>query len=107
MNKLPPYKIINSSGLTIPFNSSFPIIKQRDFRVIDQEMDGDAPKDFIQIYDHENSRRNNQKSWIPFIAKVGHKYYPNESIAEYLLFRIGDLIWQILSWYKLEVKFVF
>ena len=54
-------------------------------------MTGDAPKDFLRVYEYRKGcRRAKPKSWPKFIAKVGHKYYPNESITEHLITRIGQ-----------------
>lgn len=53
---------------------------------------GDAPKNFIRIKDYipgKSSRRT--RNWAGYIAKVGYKNYPNESITEQLLTRVGQL----------------
>lgn len=34
-------------------------------------------------------RKNNPRTWTPYIAKVARKWYPDESITEYLLNRLG------------------
>lgn len=55
-------------------------------------VDGDAPKKFIGIYDHQmlgNKHKANRKNWIRYIAKTGQKWYPIESITELLLNRLG------------------
>ena len=65
-------------------------------------MQGDAPKSFIRIREHldgrdsgKNSRRRRitqkRKRWPGYIAKVGSKMYPAESITEQLLTRLGQL----------------
>ncbi len=67
-----------------------------------RSMQGDAPKSFIHIRQHldgrdsgKNSRRRritrNWKRWPGYIAKVGSKMYPAESITEQLLTRLGQL----------------
>jgi len=53
---------------------------------------GDAPKDFIHLYQYGDGKRKNFNSWPKYIAKVGKKWYPIESIVEYLLNRIGEII---------------
>ena len=55
-------------------------------------MDGDAPKNFIRVYTYGQARRDAPHKWPAHIAKVGHKWYPNESITEHLLTRIGELL---------------
>lgn len=55
-------------------------------------MAGDAPKDFIRVYEYGRGKRCNPGKWPAFIAKVGHKWYPNESITEQLLTRVGQFL---------------
>ena len=55
-------------------------------------MAGDAPKDFLRIYQYGQGRRSRPSRWPAWIAKVGHKYYPNESVTEHLLTRIGQFL---------------
>ncbi len=50
---------------------------------------GDAPKDIIRYYEYGNSKKDKTKSWPIYIAKLGHKYYPLESITEQLISDIG------------------
>lgn len=89
------YPIINFNSpkqkLIVP---GVPAIKKKDYYVIhDKTMDGDAPKDFIAVYkyspDNEYKRLKTSK-WPKYIAKVGHKWYPSESIIELLLNRFGE-----------------
>jgi len=53
---------------------------------------GDAPKCFIKLYEFkkEYSKKSNPEKWDGYIAKTGHKWYPMESITEFLLGRIGE-----------------
>src|SRR5262245_48560813 len=44
--------------------------------VVDKQVSGDAPKDFIRVYEPEASSRDDPRSWPAHIAKVGHKWYP-------------------------------
>ncbi len=52
---------------------------------------GDAPKDFIRVFepDRPACSKTKKHSWVPYIAKVGMKHYPNESITEQLICDIG------------------
>ena len=51
---------------------------------------GDAPKDFICDREYRPGHRSSQYPFEKFIAKVGSKYYPLESIVEQLITRIGE-----------------
>ena len=56
---------------------------------------GDAPKNFIAVYQYEKDsmvRKSNPDTWPRYIAKVGHKWYPFESINEFLFNRIGEVL---------------
>ena len=52
---------------------------------------GDAPKDFVRVYEYGKANKNSKANWPHYIAKIGHKHYPNESITEYLITRIGQV----------------
>src|SRR5215467_4410528 len=60
-------------------------LRDSKFRIIHRTVAGDAPKDFFQIYEYGTAKRTALSSWPKYIAKVGHKWYPNESITEHLL----------------------
>ena len=89
MPKLTTAKIIHNSGLTIP-QGKLEVIKQGNFISINESIGGDAPKDVIKLYQYKECRKDQTKSWIKYIAKIGHKWYPNESITEHFLTRIGE-----------------
>lgn len=85
---------INSSGVLLN-EKQIPQLKEKDYYVIDQELDGDAPKQFIQAYFYEEKsgvRRNNVKSWPSYIAKTAEKWYPHESVVECMINRIGQVM---------------
>jgi hypothetical protein len=53
---------------------------------------GDAPKSFLRIKEYVEGRpRGKPSRWPAYIAKVGSKFYPIESITEHLLTRLGQL----------------
>ena len=55
---------------------------------------GDAPKHFLRIKDYvpgKPSHLNRPSTWPAYIAKVGSKWYPVESITEHLITRIGQI----------------
>jgi HipA-like C-terminal domain len=96
--KLTNTPIINHSGFKVPNLLSIPVLRPRNYYTIeDVSMSGDRPKDFIKIYEYDATKqkqctRQNPKTWIPYLAKVGDKWYPCESITEYLLNRIGEIV---------------
>jgi hypothetical protein len=52
---------------------------------------GDAPKDFITDSEYRPGHRTRQQRSESYIAKVGSKFYPNESITEQLITEIGKI----------------
>ena len=66
-------------------------IRQGYYQILDVPIGGDAPKDFIHLYKYGEGKRKNINTWAKYIAKVGRKWYPIESIVEYLLNRIGEI----------------
>jgi hypothetical protein len=95
-NKYKPYPLfketpINISGF-IPRKHHIPALRKGYFFKENANVGGDAPKSFIKVYEYGKSIKGKPKTWIGYIAKVGHKWYPMESITEYLLNRIGEVI---------------
>lgn len=88
-NHLTPDKIENYSGYR-PKLGKVKILKKHQYYVTDQPVSGDAPKKFIKLYEYGRSSKRNSKTWPAFIAKTGHKWYPIESITEFLLNRLGQ-----------------
>ncbi len=89
---LNPSKIENYSGGNSSLGKIRPI-RRGAFCKVDIAIQGDAPKDFIRVYEFESGvRKSSRKTWPQYIAKVGHKWYPVESISEQLMTRIGQLI---------------
>jgi hypothetical protein len=82
----------NNSGVVLNLNK-IRILKEKNYYVIPQTLDGDAPKEFIGAYFYSKNNsftKKNPKSWAKYIAKTAEKWYPNESIIEYLINKIGD-----------------
>jgi len=72
-----------------------PILKEKNYCIIPFNLDGDAPKRFIKAYFYESGGKvykSKLKTWNSFIAKSAQKWYPNESVIEYLLNRVGTEI---------------
>jgi len=64
------------------------------YYVVDSDVSiaGDAPKDFVRVYEPGTGRKRNVKTWPAYVVKLGHKWYPSESITEHLLTRIGQTL---------------
>jgi hypothetical protein len=72
---------------------AIPLLRENDYIVKDYSLDGDAPKQFIKAYFFERDstvRRNSKHSWCAYIAKTAEKWYPHESVIEYMINRIGQ-----------------
>jgi HipA-like C-terminal domain len=95
----------NLSGFTPKkLYSLVPIIKKRNLIFVeDLSVGGDAPKDIIRIYRYSDTVRKKTKNWTQYIAKIGHKWYPNESIMEHLIARIGNELGLTMSVSELAI----
>lgn len=85
--------------------------KHQYFIVTDIAITGDAPKDFIRYYHYGTGRKSNPNSWPLFIAKLGHKHYPIESITEHLITRLGEVFGfnmakSELAWLGGQIRFL-
>jgi hypothetical protein len=92
MGKLRIEQSINNSGV-LKNQSLIPLLKESDYYVKNYPLDGDAPKQFIKAYFYREDstiRRKNRASWPSFIAKTAEKWYPHESVIEYMINRIGQ-----------------
>jgi len=70
-----------------------PVIKRHQYCVVtDRSITGDAPKHFVRVYEPGSGRKVNYKQWPLYIAKLGHKHYPMESVTEHMLNRIGEVL---------------
>lgn len=65
-------------------------LKKSHYKTLDFDVSGDAPKDFIEAYFYKKDKIRAGKRNL-YIAKVGHKHYPIESITEHLLNKIGEI----------------
>lgn len=88
---LRPDKIEKFSGFRAGLGK-IEVLKKHNYYVTDQPVSGDAPKKFIKLYEFGSGAKRNSKKWPAFIAKTGHKWYPIESITEYLLNRLGEAL---------------
>jgi len=78
------------TGFNISSPKVIPPIRNGFHKIVDKSVGGDAPKDFIKVYIFGEGRKSKPTKWPAFIAKIGHKWYPNESVTEHLLTRIGE-----------------
>ncbi len=88
-------KIENYSGVNLKLKGCVHQLKKDYWKELDITIGGDAPKSFIALYEYEKEsgiRKNNCYTWPKYIAKVGHKWYPLESINEYLFNKIGEVL---------------
>lgn len=93
MSKLEPVSILNSSGVKeTKVLGKIPPLRSAYYHVLPDPIGGDAPKDFIQAYQYGTGKRTHPKTWPKYIAKVGHKWYPMESITEHMLNEIGRVL---------------
>ncbi|WP_026914214.1 HipA domain-containing protein [Christiangramia portivictoriae] len=91
LSKLTQEKIINYSGIQLTHGQVKPV-KRKNYNILTESVGGDAPKDVIKLYEYERGkvRRDKQNLWKKYIAKIGHKWYPNESITEHFFTSIGQ-----------------
>lgn len=71
------------------------LLKEDNYIVKNYELDGDAPKQFIKAYFYEEDsgvKKAYSNSWVSYIAKTAEKWYPHESVIEYMINRIGQVM---------------
>lgn len=82
-----------SGGISIPkIHANVRPLRTGYYKVLRDDVGGDAPKDFISVYESGEADLSKPRQWNKHIAKVGHKWYPLESISEHLLNRIGEVL---------------
>jgi len=78
------------SDYQLPWNVLIPRLREYSMQTVDfLSITGDAPKDFITDNEYRPGHRTRQQRSESYIAKVGSKFYPNESITEQLITEIG------------------
>ncbi|MEO8150618.1 MAG: HipA domain-containing protein [Bacteroidia bacterium] len=85
---------LNSSGKLFNEHTIF-LLKENNYLVKNYDLDGDAPKQFIKAWFYEEKsgvRKSSPNTWQPYIAKTAEKWYPHESVIEYMINRIGQLL---------------
>lgn len=87
-------KSISCSGVLLN-QQNIQILKEKNYFIRDYKLDGDAPKQFIKAYIYEEGstvRKSSRSSWAPYIAKTAQKWYPHESVIEFMINRIGEVL---------------
>jgi HipA-like C-terminal domain len=84
----------NCSG-SILNRQQIALLKDSEYIVKPYKLDGDAPKQFIKAYFFKRNtsvRKSKISSWKSYIAKTAEKWYPVESVVEYMINRIGQVL---------------
>ena len=93
LNKLPYHKVENYSNVRLQAGNQIRVVKEHQYFIVDGvTITGDAPKALMKIYQYDkcsNARKRNIQTWPTYIVKTGHKWYPVESLTEYLLNLLG------------------
>ncbi len=85
-------RVENYSGWEIQPIEQIPPLRRGYYNILNFDPGGEAPKDFIRLYQYGITRRNPPGNWTTWIAKVGHKWHPVESVMEYLFSRLGEVL---------------
>ena len=92
------------SDYQLPWTTLIPRLREYSIQTVDfLSMSGDAPKDFITDSEYRTGHRTRQQRSESYIAKVGSKFYPNESITEQLITQIGQIYGLKIADSKLRV----
>lgn len=68
-------------------------LKESEYYVENKLLDGDAPKQFIRAYFFKKDSgvtKRNPITWNAYIAKSAEKWYPHESVVEFMINKIGE-----------------
>jgi hypothetical protein len=82
------------SDFQLPWRSRIEPLHQSRFLPENRSIHGDAPKSFIRVHTYtpgKTCHRDRPSTWPAFIAKLGSKWYPVESITEHLVTRLGQV----------------
>lgn len=92
------------SDYQLRWESLIPQLKHYKLATVDfLSIPGDAPKDFTKDSEYRPGHRARKQRFDRYIAKVGSKFYPNESITEQLLTRIGQTFGLSIADSKLRI----
>ncbi|MEX2411998.1 MAG: HipA domain-containing protein [Candidatus Paceibacterota bacterium] len=97
-------EILNYSGILRNLDGLLPYLREGFVYVEkDQSLTGDVPKLFLREYQFGEAPKNKPNKWPAYIAKVGHKWYPVESVMEQLLTDLGKLYGLLIADSKLAI----
>lgn len=82
--------VIHQAGFAIASHPMIEVLRKGYYQKVPWVVSGEAPKDFLRVYEYGAGRKANPNTWPAYIAKIGVKWYPNESITEHLLTRLGQ-----------------
>lgn len=79
--------------------SAVPVLKVGRYHVEPVYPGGMAPKDFVRVSPRAKHGKGigDWRTWPAFIAKVGHQYYPAESLTEHLMTRVGQICGLVMA----------
>lgn len=105
-------KLEKDSGARIKRPGKIVTVKKHQYCIVNgYTITGDAPKEFIRIYEFGFARKSSPQKWPLYIAKTGHKWYPTESLTEYLLNLLGkefglDMAESKIAWIGGQLRFL-
>lgn len=82
-----------------------PKLKEKDYFIIDIDLDGDAPKEYIQAYFYYKNcpKKSEPLKWSGFYTKFGGKSYPHESVIEFMVNKIGESLGLVMNETRLVI----
>lgn len=90
-------RIERSKNLSEPIigESKIVSLKENNYIIEDTALDGEAPKQMARIYFYKKGgriRKSRPGSWDRYIVKSSEKWYPIESVTEFMINRIGQTL---------------
>ncbi len=61
------------SGFQVTSDAKIPPLRNGYFRKVDAAVAGDAPKDFLRVYEYGRGRKAHPESWPAYIANWGKR----------------------------------
>ncbi|HEX7773253.1 MAG TPA: HipA domain-containing protein [Pyrinomonadaceae bacterium] len=102
--QIEPKAIKYYADYQLAWNTLIPRLREYSIQTVDfLSIAGDAPKDFITDSEYRPGHRTRLQRSESYIAKVGSKFYPNESITEQLITEIGRIYGVKIADSKLRV----